>query len=63
MVITQGEVISVQDALAGKLNKHWQGSLHRAAWPKQTAGERREREKKQKEKKGGGDGGVWGREK
>lgn len=24
MVITQGEAISVQDALAGKLNKHWQ---------------------------------------
>lgn len=47
MVITQEEVISVQDALAGKLNKHWQWSFHRAVWPKQTAVERRRRRKKE----------------
>lgn len=50
MVITQREAISLQDALAGKLNKHWQWSFHRAAWPKQTAVERIERGKKVRKK-------------
>ncbi len=43
MVITQREAISLQDALVGKLNKHWQWSFRRAAWPKQTAVERTEK--------------------
>lgn len=39
--------ISVQDAPARKLNKHWKGSFRRAAWPKQTAAERRKVENKE----------------
>lgn len=46
VVVTQEETLSVQDAPAGKLNKHWQRSFRRAAWPKQTAVERTERGQK-----------------
>lgn len=42
--------VSLQDALAGKLNKHRQRSFRRAAWPKQTrSGKRGEKEKREKE--------------
>lgn len=43
VVITPGGrgAISVQDAPSQKPHKHWKGSFRRAAWPKQTAAERR----------------------